>query len=95
MAVKILCWLVLAVNLIAFLLCGWDKLRARRQGWRVPERVLLGWAAALGSLGMLLGMVLFCHKVHKPKFRYGVPALVLVHILLAVGLACWALGGGA
>ena len=30
------------VNLLAFMLCGLDKARARQGRWRIPERTLLG-----------------------------------------------------
>ena len=88
MIVKILGILYAGVNLAAFGLCGWDKLRAKMGAWRVPERVLMGFAAAFGSLGLLLGMAVFHHKVRKPKFRYGVPALLAVQLLLGLG-AVW------
>ena len=46
------CWLV-AVNLLAFGLCGLDKWKARRGFWRVRERTLLGTALLGGAPGLL------------------------------------------
>lgn len=87
MVLKIVLCVVAAVNLIAFLVCGWDKLCARKGWWRIPERVLIGFAACLGSPGILLGMVVFHHKTRKPKFSYGVPAILVAQVVLLYLLA--------
>lgn len=82
------------INLAAFVVCGWDKLCAKLGLWRVPERVLMGFAAVFGSVGMLLGMLVFRHKVRKPKFVYGVPALLAVQIaLVAAAVHYWPIAG--
>lgn len=73
----------LAVNAFAFCLCGWDKRCARRGAWRIPEHTLLLSAAVGGSVGFLWGMKVFHHKTRKPKFKFGVPAILLVQLLLA------------
>ena len=44
------CWLLL-MSAVTFFLMGWDKHLARSRRRRIPERVLLGWAAAGGALG--------------------------------------------
>ena len=77
---------LLAVNAAAFLLCGWDKRCARRGAWRVPERTLLLSAAVGGSVGFLLGMRAFHYKTLKPKFRFGVPAILALQLALAAVL---------
>ena len=75
------------INLAAFALFGIDKSLAVRGQRRIPERTLL-WTAALGgSAGALAGMLLFHHKTRKPRFAWGVPALLAAHILLALLLA--------
>ncbi len=92
----VILWLLLAVNGLTFCLYGWDKFRAKQGKWRVPERVLLAWAAAFGSVGALLGMAVFHHKTRKPKFHFGVPALLAAQLILvyaAVRLAGPALLG--
>lgn len=74
---------LLAVNVFAFLLCGWDKRQAVCSRWRVPERTLLLSAAAGGSVGFLAGMQLFRHKTRKPKFKYGVPLILTLQLVIA------------
>lgn len=76
---------VLLINVIAFLMYGVDKSKARRHAWRIPEKVLLGVAVIGGSVGALLGMSVFHHKTRKPKFYIGVPLIMI----LEFGLAAW------
>jgi len=75
---------LLAINLIAFCLYGLDKSRARKKKRRISERALLSVAALGGACGALLAMRTFRHKTRHAKFRYGVPILLAIHILLIV-----------
>ncbi len=68
------------INAAACLLMLWDKRKAQRKQWRIPETLLLGFAYCGGSLGAALGMVLFHHKTRHPKFSIGVPLALLVHM---------------
>ena len=72
-----------AVNLLAFILCGADKWKARRDRWRIPEATLLGLAALGGSIGLLIGMSAYRHKTRKPVFFLGVPAMLAAQLMLA------------
>ena len=76
---------LLAVNVAAFLLMGADKGRARRGGWRVPERTLFLPALLGGALGGVLGMQAFRHKTRHWYFRWGFPLL----LVLQIGLLAW------
>lgn len=73
-----------AVNLLAFALCGLDKLAAKRGARRVPERRLLTFCVLGGSPAFLLGMALFHHKTRKPKFYVGVPLILVAQLTLLV-----------
>jgi uncharacterized membrane protein YsdA (DUF1294 family) len=64
----ILAFYYLLANLLLFGLMGWDKLSAIKGWWRVPEKRLLILGLLSGGLGGLAGMLLFHHKVNKPKF---------------------------
>lgn len=59
-------WLFL--NVILFVLYGYDKLKAKYHGWRVPEKLLLGLGIIGGGPGGLLGMMVFRHKTKKIYF---------------------------
>ena len=78
---------LLVLNLAAFFTYGWDKWKARWNQWRVPEHTLLALAFAGGGVGALLGMRVFHHKTRKAKFRLGVPAALLLWVLLLGVLA--------
>ena len=72
----ILIWLG-CLNLLGFCLMGFDKRRARREGWRVRERSFFIVAALGGALGTVLGMYVFRHKTRHWKFRILVPLLAV------------------
>ena len=77
--------IVLSVlNLVTFILYGIDKRRARKGRWRISEATLLWMAALGGSLGAWCGMRVWHHKTLHRKFRYGVPALLFLQILLTI-----------
>lgn len=73
---------LLAVNILAFVLFGIDKQKARRNLWRIPEKTLLLSALIGGSAGAILGMQFFHHKKRKPKFAVGVPVILVVEIVV-------------
>lgn len=73
--------------MMAFLAMGLDKWKAKREGARrIPEKTLLGLAAIGGSIGAICGMRLFHHKTLHKQFRYGLPAILVLQILLAAGI---------
>ena len=79
--------MVLAViNAAVFALYGYDKHRAVRRKWRVPERTLLLAAALFGAAGALMGMFVFRHKIRKPKFYITVPLFLVLQAALAVSI---------
>lgn len=71
------------VNAVAFIMYGIDKYRARNGKWRIPEATLLMLAVVGGSVGAWLGMKVWHHKTRHRKFRYGVPAILLLQIVVA------------
>ncbi len=74
------------VNALAFLLMLADKRKAQKKLWRIPEATLMTVAAIGGSIGALAGMYTFRHKTRKPKFYIGIPVILALQILAAVGL---------
>ena len=78
-------WLI-AINLVTFAVYGADKRRARRGAWRVPEKTLFLLPLLGGSVGALLGMCVFHHKTRHWYFVWGIPAILLAQIALAVWL---------
>lgn len=83
---KIFVIYLLTINLITFVMYGIDKLKAKKAKWRIPETTLLWMAVLGGSLGAWAGMQVWHHKTLHKKFKYGVPAIILLQIALAVYL---------
>ena len=73
---------LIGINILTFLIYGIDKWKARRGKWRIPEGTLIWLAIAGGSIGALLGMSLFRHKTQHRKFTLGIPAILLVQVVL-------------
>ena len=80
----IICTVISVINVLTFVVYGWDKWRAKHEQWRVPESTLLVMAILGGAFGAWLGMTIFSHKTQHWKFRIIVP---LATILWAVGIA--------
>ena len=77
---------LLIVNVLAFIIYGFDKYQARKAGRRIPEATLLIWAGIGGSIGAWMGMKLWHHKTLHKKFKYGIPIIIIIQVALAVYL---------
>lgn len=72
-----LAWLI-AVSLTAIAVTVWDKSRARRQAWRVPERTLWLVSVLGGSVATYATMRIIRHKTLHRQFMWGLPLLMLL-----------------
>lgn len=72
------------INLVTLIVYGADKRKAKKGKWRVPEKTLFLLAIIGGSVGALAGMYLFHHKTKHWYFKWGIPAILLLQIALAV-----------
>lgn len=79
-----LIYYLLLINATAFVLMLADKLKARKNLWRIPEAVLMGSALLGGSVGALLGMYTCRHKTRHPKFTVGIPVILALQIIAAI-----------
>lgn len=61
----------LTLSSLSFLVFGWDKSQATRDGRRVPEVNLILLTVAGGWPGGLLARHFFQHKTRKQPFRFG------------------------
>ncbi|ATH92728.1 membrane protein [Bacillus glycinifermentans] len=71
------------INGYGFFMMRADKRRAVQHKWRVPERRIWLTAAAFGSAGVWLGMILVRHKTKHLSFRLGIPFLFVIQAALA------------
>lgn len=74
----------LIMNVIGFVIMGMDKWRAKRRAWRISEATLFAVCIFGGSIGSTLGMFSFRHKTKHWYFRYGFPAIMVIHFILII-----------
>ena len=72
------------INVVTFFMYGIDKWKAKKSKWRIRETALLGLAVLGGSIGAWLGMKVWHHKTQHKKFKYGVPAIIIVQLAIIV-----------
>ena len=77
-----LAYYLLAINAATFIVYGIDKYKAKKAKWRIPEATLLLLAVLGGSIGAWMGMKVWHHKTMHKKFKYGIPAILLIQIAL-------------
>ena len=72
------------INIVGFALMGIDKRKAIKRTFRIPEATLFIVALIGGSIGSILGMQVFRHKTRHWYFVFGMPAILVVQIVLLV-----------
>lgn len=71
---------ILGINILTFIIYGIDKLKAKKNKWRVPEKTLLLLALVGGSVGAFLAMRAFHHKTKHWQFTIGVPVMFILQV---------------
>ena len=82
----LLIYYLIGINAVTFLIYSFDKLKAKKGKWRIPELTLILLAIAGGSIGAWLGMKVWHHKTMHKKFKYGIPLIVILQIALCIYL---------
>ena len=85
MVIYLLNYLVI-INIIAFIVYGIDKLKAKRGKWRITEATLLLLAIIGGSIGAWCGVKVWHHKTLHKKFRYGIPLIIALQTAMVLYL---------
>ncbi|MCI8361618.1 MAG: DUF1294 domain-containing protein [Clostridia bacterium] len=73
---------LLIINVIAFLAMWIDKRKAEKGKWRISETTLLLLGVLGGSIGSMIGMYTFRHKTKKKRFTIGMPAILIIEIII-------------
>ena len=73
---QIIAYYLIIFNIVTFLVYGIDKL------WRIREASLLVLAVLGGSIGAWLGMKVWHHKTQHKKFRYGIPVIIIIQLVI-------------
>ena len=75
---------LIIINIFLFLLYGIDKLLAIKKKRRISEYTLLIISLFGGSLGAIIGMILFHHKTRKIKFWFFNFLFLILHIYVVL-----------
>ena len=73
-----------SMNILAFMVFTYDKLKSKINRARISELSLL-FIAAFGPFGALVAMGVFRHKIRHVKFIL-VPVFAILHLFLAIWL---------
>ena len=77
---------IILINLITFLAMFIDKKKAKWGKWRIKESTLLTLSLIGGSIGGIAGMYAFRHKTQKARFFIGMPAMLVLQVILSIYL---------
>lgn len=70
------------LNIGSFIYFGVDKRKSQKNKQRIPERSLLIMTLFGGTIGSVLGMIIFNHKIAKKSFVLKILAIILLQILV-------------
>jgi len=76
---------LLITNLATFLAFGLDKIKAKKDRWRIPEKTLILMGRCFGGMGQLAGMKFFHHKTKKWYFV----ASGVLFTIIQIGILIW------
>ena len=65
---------------------GIDKAKAIKGAWRIPEKTLFLFSIIGGSIGTWAGMYIFHHKTKHWYFVIGMPAILIIQLVIAAYL---------
>lgn len=82
MPVKLFIIYIIAINLLAVLLCVYDKQNAKRKKVRVPEKTLFAISFFGGAVFMYLTMMFIRHKTKHKRFMIGLPIIIILQFSL-------------
>ena len=84
--VRYIIYYLIIINCIGFLAMFIDKVKAEKNKWRIPEKVLFYITFLGGGIGGIAGMYIFRHKTKKTRFIIGFPAIVIFQILVVIAI---------
>ena len=70
------------INILSFILFGFDKLLAIKHKWRLSEKSLLFSLMLGGFIGGAIGMILWHHKTKKWYFKLWLIISIFTHLIL-------------
>lgn len=76
---KLLTTIFILINILACFMMMLDKSYAVKNKWRLSESFLLSFSIVGGGIGLIMGMVIFRHKLSKLKFRIIAPLSICIY----------------
>ena len=73
---------VVIMNILGVAVMGIDKYKAQHKLRRIPEKTLFLVSILGGSIGTWAGMYLFRHKTKHWYFVFGMPAILVIQIVV-------------
>lgn len=71
-------------NLITFCVFWVDKLKAKKNKWRISEKTLILLSFFMGGIGGLIGMYFLRHKTKHLKFKVLIPISIVFNIFIII-----------
>ena len=77
----VLFYLFLFLNIVAFVLTGYDKFLAKNNKKRISEKTLLTFVLIGGTTGSGIAMLIFRHKTAKRSYLVKFFGILLIQVL--------------
>lgn len=74
------------ISLISIFVTIYDKSAAKKHKQRISENTLILLSLLGGSVAMLATMKLIRHKTKHKKFMLGIPAIIILQVVLVLSL---------
>lgn len=72
------------INFISFIVFGVDKSKSQKNQWRIKESTLIVLSFVGGSMGSIIGMIVYHHKLNKKKFYIGIPLIFILNKVIEI-----------
>lgn len=75
---------LLSISFVTVFLTVYDKIAARKRAFRISEATLILCGVFGGAIAELVTMLIIRHKTRHIKFMLGLPAIILVQVVLII-----------
>lgn len=80
---------LIVISVVGCVVTVYDKICAKRNKWRIPEKTLFLLSAIGGGLSVYLTMLTIRHKTKHKRFMIGIPAIITLELLLVISILLW------
>ncbi len=75
-------YILIAINLLSFIIFGLDKRKAIKHQRRISESSLLTVTFFGGTVGAIIAMLIFRHKISKKSFLWKFGVVILLQLII-------------